>query len=332
MSARQDLSADLAEDTLDALAARLRAHPSIRSKLAIGAATGALGLSASAPGRPGDDAAVLPRDGGFDLLAGEGFIPAFVADDPWFAGWCAVMVNLSDIAAMGGRATALVDQVWAPDAAAAAPLLQGMRDAAAAYGVPLVGGHTNFAAPSLTLAVSVLGRAGAIVSSFDARPGDRLVAVHDPRGAYRNFDNFCAALDAPHDRLRADLEILPELAEAGLLRAGKDVSQGGIVGTALMLSECSGVGIEIDLPSVTPPPGVELERWLRTFPSYGFLLSVAPDPAAGVIDRFASQDLAAAEIGRVVAGSQVALNDASGRAVFWDHAAAPYLDLRGENA
>ncbi|SFI54068.1 sll0787 family AIR synthase-like protein [Albimonas pacifica] len=316
---------DVAADTLEALAARLRAHPSIRSKLAIAGATGALGLSASAPGRPGDDAAVLPRDGGFDLLAGEGFIPAFVADDPWFAGWCAVMVNLSDIAAMGGRATALVDQVWAPDAAAAAPLLQGMRDASAAYGVPLVGGHTNFAAPALTLAVSVLGRASRLISSFDARPGDRLLAVHDPRGAYRNFDNFCAALDAPHERLRADLEILPELAEAGLVRAGKDVSQGGIAGTALMLAECSGVGIEIDLDAVTPPRGVELERWLRSFPSYGFLLAVDPDAAPSVIDRFAARGLVAAGIGEVVAGSAVALRDAAGRAVFWDHAADPYL-------
>lgn len=319
-------------ETLEALADRLRAHPSIRSKLAIAGATRGLGLTASAPGRPGDDAAVLPRGEGFDLLAGEGFIPAFVADDPWFAGWCAVMVNLSDIAAMGGRATALVDQVWAPDAAAATPLLQGMRDASAAYGVPLVGGHTNFAAPALTLAVSVLGRARAIISSFDARPGDRLVAAMDHRGAYRNFDNFCAALDAPHARLRADLGILPELAESGLVRAGKDVSQGGIVGTALMLAECSGVGIEIDLAAVTPPPGVALERWLRSFPSFGFLLSVSPDVAPTVIDRFAAQGLAAAGIGEVVAGSAVALSDADRRAVFWDHAAAPYLDLGGADA
>ena len=332
MTAPLGLVAPASADALDALAGRLRAHPSIRSKLAIAGATGALGLTAAAPGRPGDDAAVLPRGDGYDLLAGEGFIPAFVADDPWFAGWCAVMVNLSDIAAMGGRATALVDQVWAPDAAAAAPLLQGMRDASAAYGVPLVGGHTNFAAPSLSLAVSVLGRAAAIVSSFDARPGDRLVAVHDPRGAYRNFDNFCAALDAPHARLRADLEILPELAEAGLVRAGKDISQGGIAGTALMLAECSGVGIEIDLPAVAPPPGVDRERWLRTFPSYGFLLAVAPDAAPSVIDRFAAQDLVAADIGEVVPGAAVALRDAGRRAVFWDHAAAPYLDLRDDDA
>lgn len=84
------------------IAARLAAHPSIRGKLQIADATRGLGLDAASRGTPGDDAAALPRpDGGWDLLAGEGFMPQFVADDPWFAGWCGVMVNLSDIAAMG---------------------------------------------------------------------------------------------------------------------------------------------------------------------------------------------------------------------------------------
>ncbi|TMV80122.1 AIR synthase, partial [Thioclava sp. BHET1] len=123
----------MTDSALATLAERLRSHPSIRSKLGIAQATHALGLRADSPGRPGDDAAVLPRASGYDLLAGEGFIPAFVAEDPWFAGWCAVMVNLSDIAAMGGRASAILDQVWATDAAQAAPLLAGLRDAAAAY-------------------------------------------------------------------------------------------------------------------------------------------------------------------------------------------------------
>lgn len=88
---------------LEALAKELAAHPSILGKLDIAASTKALGLSASTIGRPGDDAAAIKRpEGGWDLLAGEGFMPQFVNDDPWFAGWCGVMVNLSDIAAMGG--------------------------------------------------------------------------------------------------------------------------------------------------------------------------------------------------------------------------------------
>lgn len=315
-------------DTPEDLAASLRAHPSIRSKLAIGQATAALGLDARSAGAPGDDAAVLPRgDGGVDLIAGEGFIPAFVEADPWFAGWCAVMVNVSDIAAMGGRAVALVDQIWAPDAGAAAPVLEGLRAASAAYGVPLVGGHTNFSATDLNLAASIFGRAERAITSFDARPGELLVAAIDQRGSYWNFDNFCAAVEAPHDRLRGDLELLPQLAEAGLVAAGKDISQGGLIGTALMLAECSGVAIAIDLDAIAPPAGVPLARWMRSFPSYGFLLSVRPEAVDAVCRRFRARDISAAPIGEVRPGSSLTLTRGVQTALFWDHAQTPYLGL-----
>ncbi|WP_445678779.1 sll0787 family AIR synthase-like protein [Radicibacter daui] len=313
---------------LEQLASFLRAHPAIRSKLAIGDAVGGLEIGPARMGRPGDDAAILERpEGGFDLLAGEGFIPAFVRDDPWFAGWCGIMVNLSDIAAMGGRAVGVVDQVWSPDPEAARPLLAGLRDAAEAYGVAIVGGHTNFAAPELNLAVSIFGRAQALITSFDAQPGDSLVAVADHRGDYRNFDNFFAAGHAPAQRLRGDLASLPALAEAGLVRAGKDISQGGIAGTALMLAECSGVGIELVLDDICPPAGVPLQRWLHSFPSFGFLLAAAPAAASRVCQVFAGRDIAATVIGSVAHGSQVTLRSQGQSALFWDHGAAPYLGL-----
>lgn len=305
----------------------LRQHPAIRSKLSIARAAGMLGLRATSHGRPGDDAAMIPTPEGVDLLAGEGFIPAFVQSDPWFAGWCGVMVNLSDVAAMGGRATALIDMVWAPDETSALPLLTGLRDAAAAYGVPLVGGHTNFAASELNLAVSVLGRATAPVTSFDATPGDAVLAAIDHRGHYVNFDNFCAALDAPRTRLRDDLALLPQLAESGVLRAGKDISQGGIAGTALMLAECSNVAITLDLDRITPPAGIGLQRWMCSFPSFGFLLTVRPQDADRVCAAFRARDIWVGRIGEVTDGTHVALQQGQRNALFWDYAQAPYLSF-----
>ncbi|MBO9123797.1 MULTISPECIES: sll0787 family AIR synthase-like protein [unclassified Rhizobium] len=317
-----------------ALATGLAAHPSIRSKLDIAGTTRALSLSAGTTGMPGDDAAAIPgRNGGWDLFAGEGFMPQFVQDDPWFAGWCGVMVNLSDIAAMGGRATALLDAVWAPDPVSAEPLLSGLRDAAAAYGVPIVGGHTNLRSPELNLAVSVTGRANRLISSFAAMPGDALIAAIDHRGQYRpRFDNWCAALDAPYERLRGDYELLPELADAGLVDAGKDISQGGIVGTALMLAESSRCGFDIALSDIPLPSGVLIDRWLRTFPSFGFLLSVRPERAQEVCAAFAARDICAASIGRATDSSRIDLTCSGQRTTFWDYAADPYISLSKEIA
>ncbi|TAX74592.1 sll0787 family AIR synthase-like protein [Rhizobium leguminosarum] len=310
-----------------ALAAKLSASSGIAAKQDIGTIAARLGLQGQQIA-VGDDCAALPDGDGYLLFAIEGFMNEFVAADPWFAGWCGVMVNISDIVAMGGRPIAVVDAVWANGEAGATPVLEGMRAASSTFGVPIVGGHTNIRSERGQLSVAILGRAKTLLTSFDAKPGDVLVAAIDHRGRYREpFNNWEAATDAAPARLRGDLELLPEIAEAGLALSAKDISQGGIVGTAIMLAECSRVGIDIDVTAIPLPAGVSLDRWLVTFPSFGYLLSVAPEDVADVVTRFAARGISAAVIGAVVAGAEVALVDGGSRAVVRDHAETPLLQL-----
>ncbi|GEO39721.1 methanogenesis marker 2 protein [Skermanella aerolata] len=315
---------------LAALGETLRSARGLKAKRDIADAASRLGLSA-APGIPvGDDCAAIADGDGWLLLAIEGFMNEFVAADPWFAGWCGMMVNLSDIAAMGGRPVAVVDAVWADGAAGADPVLAGLRAASEAFGVPIVGGHTNLGTDRGQLAVAVLGRAKRLLTSFDARPGDRLIASIDLRGRYREpFSNWEAATDAPLARLRGDLEILPEIAEAGLALAAKDISQAGVVGTAAMLAECSGVGIAIDVAAVPRPSGVPLGRWLTSFPSFGYLLSVNHRHVPEVLARFHRRDIAAADIGTVTADRIVSITDGSSSETIWDFGDSPLMAFAG---
>ncbi|MDR3495884.1 MAG: sll0787 family AIR synthase-like protein [Ancalomicrobiaceae bacterium] len=309
-------------DALDiaGIAEALRGSRGLAAKAEIAAVASGLGLASGAIA-VGDDCAAIPDGDGWTLFAIEGFINEFVAADPWFAGWCGVMVNLSDIAAMGGRPTAIVDALWANGAQAAEPIVAGMRAAAEAYGVPIVGGHSNLKTVQSQLAVAVFGKARALLTSFDAVPGDRLVMAVDLRGAYRQpFNNWQAALAAPPERLRADLALLPELAERGLSRAAKDISQAGIVGTAAMLAECSGVGIAIDLDAIPAPPGVDLSRWLQTFPSYGYLIAARPDNVGAILSLFSWRDIAAADIGAVSDGTAVCIRSGDGQETIIDFA------------
>lgn len=316
----------LAVPSLAALAAELRAAAGLAHKGDIAGVTAALGLDARSPIRVGDDCAALPDGAGWLLLAGEGFLSGFVRADPWFAGYCSVMVNLSDIAAMGGRAEAILDILWAEDAAQAAPVLAGMRAAAQAYGVPVVGGHSNLRSASPQLGAAVLGRARALITSFDARPGDRLIFAVDLRGRFREPDAYWdASTTSPAARLRGDLEILPTLAEDGLARAGKDISMAGFVGTTLMLLEGSGVGAQLDLDAIPRPPATPLGRWLTAFPSFGYVLSVAPADAAAVIARFEQRGIAAAVAGEVTARPQLHLRLDGEEALFWDLAVVPLM-------
>lgn len=305
--------------SLATLAEILRAGRGLAAKADIGRVAARLGLDLPSKIPVGDDCAAIPDGDGFLLLAIEGFINEFVAADPWFAGWCGVMVNLSDVAAMGGRAVAVVDALWAAGEEAADPVLQGMRAAAQAYGAPIVGGHSNLACDRGQLAVAILGRANRLLTSFDARPGDRLVMAVDLRGAYRPpFLNWQAALDAPAERLRGDLDLLPTIAEAGLARAAKDISQAGVVGTAAMLAECSGVGVAIAIAAIPGPDGVATEKWLQSFPSFGFLLAVAPQNVAAVCAIFQARDIAAAEIGGFTEQHRVTIVAGDEEQTIWD--------------
>lgn len=316
----------LGEAAFATLVESLRASRGLAAKQDIGAVAERLGLTVESAIPVGDDCAAIPDGDGYLLLAIEGFMNEFVAGDPWFAGWCGVMVNLSDVAAMGGRPLAVVDALWADGEAKAAPVMDGLRAASTAFGVPIVGGHSNLKTDRGQLSVAVLGRAKTLLTSFDARPGERLVAAVDLRGRYREpFSNWEAATDTPAGRLRGDLSLLPQIAEAGLCRAAKDISQGGIIGTAAMFAECSSVEIDIDLAAVPQPEGVDRARWLQSFPSFGYLLSVEPSQTDAVIGHFRARGIDAAAIGTIEAGTRVSVSDGPSRHTIWDFAHQPLI-------
>jgi AIR synthase-related protein len=313
--------------TLAELGAALRASRGFAHKRDISEVVSALGqalpggtadLAQAVP--LGDDCAAIPDGhGGFLLFAVEGLVEDFIERMPRFAGYCGVMVNVSDIHAMGGRPTAVVNALWSSGMHPADEMLKGMAAASAAYAVPIVGGHSNNRSARPQLAVAILGRANKLLSSFAARPGDLLVMAIDLRGAFEEpFPYWNATAGAPAARLRGDLELLPELAEAGLCDAAKDISMAGAIGTTLMLLECSGVGATVDLDAIPRPDGVPMLRWLTSFPSYGFVLSVRPEKLGGVLTRFATRDLACAVVGQVDGTRSLVLRQGGQRETLWD--------------
>jgi AIR synthase-related protein len=238
----------------------------------------------------GDDAALLPAQTGALLLACEGMAPELVEEDPWFAGWSGVLVNLSDIAAMGGRPIAVVNSLWARAGDHAAALLAGMRFACDTFGVPMVGGHTNQHSPYNALSVAVLGAAsGPLLSARRAQAGDELWMLVNGAGHFhRHYPFWDAATEADPPVLRAHLALLEQLAAAGIVHAAKDISMGGIAGTAVMFAEAAGCRLSLALDAIGRPAGVGELEWLTCFPSFGFLLAVKPGKGEHLLARVAS--------------------------------------------
>lgn len=313
------------ELTLKELAAELRRSLGILHKKDIQTAADRLGHYVPAanqdPIRLGDDCAAIPDGDSYLLLAAEGMWPTLVDTDPWFAGWCAVMVNVSDIYAMGGRPIAVVDTLWSQSPQQVAPLWQGMVAASHAFNVPIVGGHTSCHSPYAALSVAILGRANRLITSFSAQPGDVLLHVTDRQGKmHPQYPFWNAATETNCDRLRQNLELLPTLAESGLCDTGKDISMGGIVGTTLMLLETSGCGAVLDLAAIAPPSGIDRLPWLLSFPSYGFLLSVQPEAVTQIQPRFHNQGLVCEPVGTVTHEHTLTLKLGHVSHCFWDFA------------
>jgi uncharacterized protein len=323
------------DPSLESFVARLAASAAFRAKCDIASLAARIDVAPRAVDRwretdsrilNGDDTAAIPDGDGHLLFAAEGILPRFLDRDPYFAGWSSVMVNVSDVAAMGGFPLAAVDVYFQAGASKADAVLSGIRDACLAYGVPLVGGHTTRSdGGPHALAVAILGRATTLLTSFGARDGDDVLAAVDLRGAYRGefpFWNASAARDPTE--LRADLAVLGALAESGAVHACKDVSNAGIAGTLLMMLEASGAGGVLDLDRLPRPEGVELDRWVLTFPSFGFLLAVPPDESAAVSDRFRARGIACDRVGHVDGSSTLRLAAAGREAVLWDLARHPF--------
>jgi len=285
---------------------------------AFGRASHSAWFPSPTPIRNGDDAAALPDGDGFVLFAAEGMRSEFLAADPWFCGFCSVMVNLNDIAAMGGRPWAITHVLFM-GAGENERVLEGMSFASEVFGVPIVGGHTSRVPGASFLAVSVLGKAKRLISGHAARVGQSLLVAVDLRGTFRGLgSNFNAASTASPERLRAQLALLPELAEAGLVAAGKDISMAGVCGSLLMMLETSGVGARLDLARLPAPPNADPFRWLNAFPSFGFVLSVEPSAVSAVCAQFEAKGVACAAVGEVVSEPRLELAYGAELANYWD--------------
>ncbi len=171
---------------------------------------------------PGDDAAVLAAPDGRYVVTTDTMVhgPDFrlAWSTPAELGWKAAATNLSDIAAMGARATALVVALVAPADTPIETLegiADGLREACAelAPGCGVVGGDLSVS-DTLVIAITAFGdlEGRAPVLRSGARPGD-LVAVSGSLGlaAQGIALLFARAVDADG---RPDASLVPALRRA----------------------------------------------------------------------------------------------------------------------
>lgn len=276
--------------------------------------------------RNGDDAAAIPDGDGYLLFAAEGIIPRLVEDNPYLAGRAAVVANVNDIYAMGGRPLAMVDVMLCRDGEVAREIARGIIDSAKRFNLPVVGGHTILSVENASLSVAIVGKAKKLITSFDAEPGDEMIMAYNQDGVWiEEFGIWNSTGKRDASLVIGDRELLPQAAEASLVRAGKDISYSGLAGTLVMLCETSGCGAVIDIDSLhAPPSGADIATWLASYFSYGFLLAVKKSNVDELVGRFRKRGLTAERIGQFTEGSAVDLKMDGAMRTLWDWKDKPF--------
>lgn len=227
----------------------------------------------------GDDCAVLPAGEGellfsTDLLM-EGVHFLRSESSPEDVGWKAAAVNLSDIAAMGGKPVATFLSIALPKDAQgewAERFIEGYRQISSQYDVPLLGGDTTSSLRDIAVNVGILGRcqSGKRLMRSGAKVGETIY-VTGPLG------DSAAGLQAILKGIRRSEEVktLIERHKRPLPRvdAGVILIQSGKVGAMMDISD----GIASDMRHIMKASKVGAVIALDTLPLSSELISVCAE-------------------------------------------------------
>jgi putative N-acetyltransferase (TIGR04045 family) len=263
-------------------------------------ATVLAGLRPGGNGFVGDDGVPVA---GTDVIATcDAIVPSMVERDPHWAGWCSVLASVNDLTAMGAAPVGILDAVAGRTASQVQRILGGVRAASRAYGVPVLGGHTQVGVAPALVAMAI-GRTTDPIPAGGGRPGDVVVLSIDLGGSWRPGYTG-RQWDSTTTRTPGELAAMAGAVARARPAAAKDVSMAGIVGTLAMLAEASGCGAELDVAQVPRPPSASTGDWLTCFPGFGMLSAERPDRAGLSMD---TGPATRAACGRLVAGQGVTL-------------------------
>ena len=103
----------------------------------------------------------------------------------------------------------------------------------------------------------------------------------------------------------------------------------GVAGSLLQLLEVAGCGARLDLDRLPRPEHAPLERWLLTFPSFGFLLAARPENADEACAVFSRRGLTCAPCGAFDDTRVLRLAAGGDEAPVWDLGRTPLTGLAG---
>ena len=215
----------------------------------------------------GDDAAVIKHGKKFIILTkdllfeGIHFLPPL--HPPYLLGRKSLMVNLSDVAAMGGWPRYALLGLGLPpelDSSWLKEYFSGFKSAAEAEGVVLIGGDIS-QSKKIAISVTVIGEGKNIIQRGGAEPGHHLFVSGSLGNARQGFILLKKGYRLGDDKkadpfLQAFLDPLP------CITLGKELSRLKLASSMIDISD----GLSVDLSHLCEESGVGAEIYLDRLP------------------------------------------------------------------
>lgn len=288
----------------------------------------------------GDDAALVRVSEGKELVVAADMLLAgrhfFHDDEAEGVGHKSLAVNLSDLAAMGATPRWALLSIALPEADERwiKHFAQGLFALADEHGVALIGGDTTKG--PLTISVTIMGEVerGAALRRSGAKAGDdvwvsgtlgdaALALAHLKRGislAPHDAAALLPRLHTPTPRVKLGQKLL------GLVHSAIDISDGLLADLGHIL-DASKVGAEIDVDAVPVSASVRgyleqpaaREAVLAGGDDYELCFTAAPKYTLQIEALSRRLQLNLTRIGSITRKKGLALHDAQGRPVTWEH-------------
>lgn len=285
----------------------------------------------------GDDAALLNPPAGQQLVIATDTLVQGVHFPtntlPYYIGWKALAVNLSDLAAMGAEPAWFTLALTLPESSDAwlTEFSRGLFDLADQYGLSLVGGDTTRGPLTVTVQIAGYVPTGQALLRAGAGPGDRIFVTGSLGDATLALQLLTDQLPVPAQNYPGLLKRLnqpqPRIEEGRALRSiascAIDISDGLLADLQHML-DASDIGAEIYLQQI--PYSTQARQLLSRYPDirnsllsggddYELCFCVAPDKLQPLEQIAAENQFQFTEIGQVSDSKELRCLDAAGRAV-----------------
>ena len=271
----------------------------------------------------GDDCAVLPIGGDEALvftsdMLNEGIHFLTDKSTAYQIGYKSLMVNISDVAAMGAKPVATLLSLALPEECLGewvGEFMRGYHTASKRYGISLIGGDTTRSQSGVCVNVTAIGRApmSNIKRRSAAKIGDRIMVTGSLGASAAGLRDVLAGKFKTRN---ARIHLMPEarveegewLGKQPEVRAMMDISD-GIASDLQHIADCSGKSIVITERSIPIAKGATWEDAFCGGEDYELLLTVDKRKSDELAQRFKEQfGKPLYEIGRVVRANGISHN------------------------